>query len=683
MRHKVAFRIFFAAAALLLAVSAYGQEAAPSDEARIRQLRDAVGAMAENAPPAGSSLEGDFVGALQRVRGQLHDALLERNGALKQSIRNLQSRANVPEVQGYVRRLSEEQQRVEEEIQGLKRDLAGAPPASAPAPPMPVTAINVPAPKPGQPPPTPDPTPQPPTKQEREAFEGAVANFTPDKLAEAVSPAAAEGTSTAPTCLDVQPPALPFAAGSSLLEQNICRLASDLARDRRRVLLSQDEGPLLTLLIAKLLKTESGASYAAFVTEAQERRTDQQMGSSPASEGTTSLVSKGGIPYAFGFAVEHGAATRTQSDTTVTFRVNPAGLLGLMTDKGFITGFRESERDPLLKFLRKTSVGFTFDTTRGDQPGVFTGDRQQLSEVSARIEFVNDRDPRHLKYARMWEEFVADEGVRLARQIWATSKIVLPESWGDRTHDIPFRDPALQAWLEQTNRLINASGFRVGEVESIIRRQFELLPVGAVSQETVGAVADFARSFQRYTQRKNALLDQIAKGNVFTLDYTNKREVNAPDTSNFTFIAAKGMQSGGRTLDFTANGSLTFFHSRPTPAKPTDPAPGRVRDFQFAGQLDVPFKVGDVGQFVLWFSGRYERLLEDASAPGGATVAGTKGDIAVGQFGLKVPMPGTGLQLPLSFTFANRTELVKEKEVRGNFGFTLNFDSILSRFKPF
>ena len=34
-------------------------------------------------------------------------------------------------------------------------------------------------------------------------------------------------------------------------------------------------------------------------------------------------------------------------------------------------------------------------------------------------------------------------------------------------------------------------------------------------------------------------------------------------------------------------------------------------------------------------------------------------------------------------SFANRTELIKEKEVRGNFGFTFNLDSLLARFKPF
>lgn len=62
---------------------------------------------------------------------------------------------------------------------------------------------------------------------------------------------------------------------------------------------------------------------------------------------------------------------------------------------------------------------------------------------------------------------------------------------------------------------------------------------------------------------------------------------------------------------------------------------------------------------------------------------GTRGDIAVGQFGLNIPIPGLGIKFPVSFTFANRTELVKEKEIRGNFGFTFNWDTLFSKIKPF
>ena len=46
----------------------------------------------------------------------------------------------------------------------------------------------------------------------------------------------------------------------------------------------------------------------------------------------------------------------------------------LMAGRGFITGFHATEDDPLLKFLRKSSVGLTFDTTRGDNAGTFTDD---------------------------------------------------------------------------------------------------------------------------------------------------------------------------------------------------------------------------------------------------------------------------------------------------------------------
>jgi hypothetical protein len=442
---------------------------------------------------------------------------------------------------------------------------------------------------------------------------------------------------------------------------------------------------MFTILTAKLLKTEtaSGESYAAFVSEAQEIRTDQQMGAGPSSSGTTSLVSKGGIPYLFGLAVENGAATQSQSDTTITFRVNPAGVLDIFGNKGFITGFRNDQNDPFLKFLGKTSLGFSFDTSRGNQPGVFTGDKQQLSAFSARVQFVNERDPRQKKYEADWERFVADEGVKLAQQVWKTTTAVIDLGGNRRA----FGDPALQAWLNQTNENLssaraNASGTneqKINAIANAIREQSDLVPVKLVSPETLAALTNFAEQDKAYIEAKNKLLDNIAKGKVFTLEYTNNREVSAPDTSNFNFIAATGSEA---RVDLTANGSFTFFNKRSVPLTPTGPRVNRIRDFQFAGQIDVPFKVGD-GQLDFWFSGRYERLLSDASTFAGTIMPGTKGDIAVGQFGLNIPIKSLGIKFPVSFTFANRTELVKEKEIRGNFGFTFNWDTLWSKLKPF
>ena len=58
------------------------------------------------------------------------------------------------------------------------------------------------------------------------------------------------------------------------------------------------------------------------------------------------------------------------------------------------------------------------------------------------------------------------------------------------------------------------------------------------------------------------------------------------------------------------------------------------------------------------------------------------GDIGLGQVKLTIPIKGTGVKIPLSITFSNRTEAIMEKEVRGNFGITFDLDTLFSKFKP-
>jgi hypothetical protein len=86
---------------------------------------------------------------------------------------------------------------------------------------------------------------------------------------------------------------------------------------------------------------------------------------------------------------------------------------------------------------------------------------------------------------------------------------------------------------------------------------------------------------------------------------------------------------------------------------------------------------------VLFANGRYERLLENATSEIGEVLPNTEGDIAQFQMGLKIPIAKTGFKIPVSITFANRTELIKERTVKGNFGFSLDLDTIFSKFKPF
>jgi hypothetical protein len=458
----------------------------------------------------------------------------------------------------------------------------------------------------------------------------------------------------------------------SEVDSRICALknsvVSNKARGRRPIVLnSADISHLFVLLLAK-------RDTPAFLVEAEESRVDKQVGGAPSNSGTTSLVVKGGTPAILGFAVENGALTRSVTGTTVTFRGNPLGIVRTVKNQGLFEGVLEDEKDPVTRFLRKVSFGFSFDTDRGAEPGVFTGTAQQLSAISARVEFINNRRPS--RYMAEWEGFLRDRALPLNaafRQLFSafvnTSVSVNP----------PFRDPAMQAWYVATQQALAAAP--ADQVEAVLRDRIDKLPIEELLPETDVQINNFADQFGLYIAGRDELLDRIAKGTLVTFEYLNKREANAPDTSTFTFIAEKG--TSGR-VDLTFNGTLTMFNTKPVPADPSSPAGGRIRDFQFAGQIDVPFgSVREAGQFLFWFGGRYERLLEDASTQVGTTLPDTKGDIAVGQFGLKIPIKGLGMHFPISVSFANRTELIKEKEVRGNFGFTFDLDTIFARFKPF
>ena len=173
---------------------------------------------------------------------------------------------------------------------------------------------------------------------------------------------------------------------------------------------------------------------------------------------------------------------------------------------------------------------------------------------------------------------------------------------------------------------------------------------------------------------RSTLLNEVANGSILTFEYTNTRQVDLPDLSNFRLIYENGL--GGRA-DFTANTSLTIFNR-----KQTGPDSDRLRDFQLSGQLDVPLSNPlKAGNFVLSFSGKFQRMVENITTDSGMMMD-TKGNIGIGQVKLIIPIKGSGVKIPISLTFANRTELIKEKEVRGNFGFTLDLDSIFASRNP-
>lgn len=381
------------------------------------------------------------------------------------------------------------------------------------------------------------------------------------------------------------------------------------------------------------------------------------------SSGGTSVVAKAGVPAILGFATESGGLTSSTNGSTVTFTGNPVGLVQAMAKKGFISSFQE--QDDFTKFLRKFSFGLSFDTSRGAQPGTFTGTKQQLSGFSFKYNVLDQRDPRDSRHTARWQKITSKQATNLALAI---NNFVIGLKTGPGV-------PELNAWLTNANKALEGAT-EFNDIKS--RLTAELIKLGDVKlpleQEVL--VKQVGTDFDAFLEERNDILDEIANGWIATFDYNNTRPVGTPSLSNFRFLAEKGAYKG--SLDFTGNASVTIYNSRPT-----GPKAQTLRDFRFAGQLDVP--IGDVtktGKFLFSLAGRYQRLLEDEPIMG-STLVVPKGDIATFQAKLTIPIRGTAFKIPLSFSYANRTELIKERDIRGNFGFTFDLDSIFAKFNPF
>jgi hypothetical protein len=175
----------------------------------------------------------------------------------------------------------------------------------------------------------------------------------------------------------------------------------------------------------------------------------------------------------------------------------------------------------------------------------------------------------------------------------------------------------------------------------------------------------------------DAVYERLNRGNLFSFDYTNTRERNAPDTSNFRLVSEFDFAG----LNFTTNSSFGLYHSLKdrTGSKKLE----RFRDISIALQISVPLP-GNLFGFeeepLFALSGKYQRMTSNAVDSLGNFLPNIKGDIIAAQLKVGIPLGSYGFRVPLSFTYANRPELFRGKETHGNFGLVFDLSTLLEKF---
>jgi hypothetical protein len=419
--------------------------------------------------------------------------------------------------------------------------------------------------------------------------------------------------------------------------------------------------------------------------KAEDKRLDKQPGASSSVAGSTSLADKGSAPWLLGFALEHGGLTQSTDGNTITFRGNLVNSIRAMLNGTYLGSYEVGGNDPLVQYLSKLSLGVSFNTgaSSGSSGPGFSPSTGTFSGVSARYEIYNHRDPRDKKWSGKWDELSANTGMALARSYTHFDAAVRrnPKKFNDwilsqaatilaLSHDA--LDQQLPAALE--------------EVAKSFAEQFWNLP------EVQKALSDLTAGISQYIETEDGVFGEIKRTPIVTLDYSFARQSlpsgkslaatapnnGLPDLSTLTMVLEKGFAGGAKAPELTFNASGAWFSIPPVSG-------GRVRDARATVQFDLPLKeIQNVGRPALSFSAQFLALLEEPLGQkvtlNGVTISRT-GNIGVFQTKLSIPIKDSGVKIPIAFTYASRTELVKEKDVRGNIGVTFDLDSLFAKAK--
>ncbi len=424
---------------------------------------------------------------------------------------------------------------------------------------------------------------------------------------------------------------------------------------------------------------------AQLLGKAEDKRLDKQPGASSTTAGSTSLVDKGSAPWLLGFALERGKLTQSADGSTVTLRANIVNSIRALIGRTYLGSYEIGQDDRLIRYLSRLSFAASFNVAanQGNSSQISLPGAGSFSGVSAQYKIYNHRDPRDKKWTRKWDHLSSTVGLRLAHQ------------YTNLTSAVRRNDQKFQTWLSSQADIIVAipENSRDQQLPSVLEDtiksfgdNFWNLP------ELQKSIADFTAGISRYVESEDTVFNETKKTAIVTLDYNFVRQslpptatVNAmqagrslPDLSNLTLVLERGF-AGSNAPELTFNVSGTWFSSS---------AVGRsnLRDARVSLQLDVPLKreIENIGKFTLSFSGQYLRLFEEPIGQKvmlkGVTIDRT-GGIGVFQTKLSIPVKGSGVKIPVSFTYSNRTELIKEGDVRGNVGITFDLDSLFAKSK--
>jgi hypothetical protein len=425
---------------------------------------------------------------------------------------------------------------------------------------------------------------------------------------------------------------------------------------------------------AEMDKTKSDLIRSIRIQQFMEEtaRTDKQTGASATSDGTTSMAEKPNFANLLAFAVEHGAIQKQVNGTTLTLSTSPYA---------FIAASQGDTSSTYKKYDFFHRIGVSANFNIEDQNNVLASARRsQLAEWSVRGRFTRDRSTRSAEFEDFWNREIRSTFERVPLVLVTEfSDLFSGETQKVRLQVVEKFVGYAQQYLDN-NASLSVEAKRAGLQQEILCKLKQdvfdkINSFGLTDDDRARIVSKTLPALRSATEGERSALElvknKIKEMNnrpLATFAYTNKREAAGSDYSILKFLYEKKTFS---PMKIVANAGMSMYH-KPNRAMNQQ----TVRDLALALSLEgkagrSPFLNEDLdqSQITFAFTGRYERMFENARIPG------RKADLSYLQFRVEVPFM-SGMSLPFSVTYANATELIKEDHIRANFGFSFDADKL-------
>lgn len=444
----------------------------------------------------------------------------------------------------------------------------------------------------------------------------------------------------------------------------------------------------------------------------------QQNGTSTGSGNTTSLVSKGATAQVLSVASEYGAMTEATSGQTVTLSGSLGGIPTALTKNGILSNCAGINlpgsvcmSNKAVNELNRVSYSMSFNASSTSQTvaGVTTSSNGSAAQPATFTASTNTVSSATTKFVILrGASATISDTVTAINKLSPKSSIAGVPAAEMKKAQADFRDLASKdrlptmrgttGWTAVTASKIIAAG--PDSAVEVWRKQAEALmdvvcPATAPKTcrpDLLKELGEYAVFVNGYKAGVNAYVESLRKAPLLTFEYDLNRPASEPTNSTFRLIGQSIL--GGWTLTF--NGAGSIYNSTPSSSIP---GTSLLRDFQMAGETSYDFSKVKKSSILGHSTGSVAYYFQDQTSPAvlnvtpgqpasGVIITGLpstatqvyaqKGNIDIVQEKFTYSPGSSSITLPISVTWANRTELVTNSLWRGQIGISYDFDSLFS-----